>query len=145
MNDAKKGRNKHVGPRAERPIWVGVTDAERLTIIETARAVRLPVSALLRKLALGYQPPSLIDQETLLTIIKLRGDFGRLGGLLKLWLVEEPGRAVSDNEVRAALDMILMKQSELTDLISQLSEIIPAKPLIEPARNFLSQAEIGCS
>ncbi|MBF0876832.1 conjugal transfer protein TraJ [Gluconobacter cerevisiae] len=128
MNDAKKGRNKHVGPRAERPIWVGVTDAERLTITETARAVRLPVSALLRKLALGYQPPSLIDQETLLTIIKLRGDFGRLGGLLKLWLVEEPGRAVSDNEVRAALDMILMKQSELTDLISQLSEIIPAKP-----------------
>lgn len=127
-NDAKKGRNKHVGPRAERPIWVGVTDAERLTITETARAVRLPVSALLRKLALGYQPPSLIDQETLLTIIKLRGDFGRLGGLLKLWLVEEPGRAVSDNEVRAALDMILMKQSELTDLISQLSEIIPAKP-----------------
>ena len=128
MNDAKKGRNKHVGPRAERPIWVGVTDAERLTITETARAVRLPVSALLRKLALGYQPPSLIDQETLLTIIKLRGDFGRLGGLLKLWLVEEPGRAVSDNEVRAALDMILMKQSALTDLISQLSEIIPAKP-----------------
>ncbi|MEN3166462.1 plasmid mobilization protein [Gluconobacter sp. OJB] len=105
-----------------------MTDAERLTITETARAVRLPVSALLRKLALGYQPPSLIDQETLLTIIKLRGDFGRLGGLLKLWLVEEPGRAVSDNEVRAALDMILMKQSELTDLISQLSEIIPAKP-----------------
>jgi len=128
VNDAKKGRNKHVGPRAERPIWVGVTDTERLTITETARAVRLPVSALLRKLALGYQPPSLIDQETLLTIIKLRGDFGRLGGLLKLWLVEEPGRAVSDNEVRAALDMILMKQSELTDLISQLSEIIPAKP-----------------
>lgn len=128
MNDAKKGRNKHVGPRAERPIWVGVTDAERLTITATARAVRLPVSALLRKLTLGYQPPSLIDQETLLTIIKLRGDFGRLGGLLKLWLVEEPGRAVSDNEVRAALDMILMKQSELTDLISQLSEIIPAKP-----------------
>ncbi|MBS1093573.1 plasmid mobilization protein [Gluconobacter wancherniae] len=128
MNDAKKGRNKHVGPRAERPIWVGVTDAERLTITETARAVRLPVSALLRKLALGYQPPSLIDQETLLTIIKLRGDFGRLGGLLKLWLVEEPGKAISDNEVRAALDMILMKQSELTDLIGQLSEIIPAKP-----------------
>jgi len=128
VNDAKKGRNKHVGPRAERPIWVGVTDAERLTITATARAVRLPVSALLRKLALGYQPPSLIDQETLLMIIKLRGDFGRLGGLLKLWLVEEPGKTVSDNEVRAALDMILMKQSELTDLISQLSEIIPAKP-----------------
>ena len=105
-----------------------VADGGHRTINETARAVPLPVSGLLRKLALDYQPPNLIGQETLLTIIKLRGDFGGLGGLLKLWLVEEPGRAVSDNEVRAALDMILMKQSELTDLISQLSEIIPAKP-----------------
>lgn len=128
MDNAKEKRNKHVGPRANRPIWVGVTDDEHHTITATARAVRLPVSGLLRKLALGYQPPSLIDQETLFTVIKLRGDFGRLGGLLKLWLVEEPGKAVPDSEVRAALDVILAKQGELSDLIGQLSKIIPVKP-----------------
>lgn len=48
--------------------------------------------------------------------------------MLKRWLAEALGKAVSNDKVSVALDMILMRQSELTDFISQLSEIIPAKP-----------------
>lgn len=47
----------------------------------------------------------------------MRGDFGRLGGLLKLWLVDAPGQDVPEREVRAALDTILAKQGELSSLI----------------------------
>lgn len=116
-NDAKKRRQKHIGPRSKKPIWVSVTEDERKAIQDTARQVRLPVSALLRKLALGYEPPSKIDLETLYAVGRLRGDFGRLGGLLKLWLVDAPGQAIPESEVRAALDAILTKQGELSSLI----------------------------
>ncbi|MBB2206571.1 plasmid mobilization protein [Gluconacetobacter takamatsuzukensis] len=116
-NDTKKRREKHIGPRSKKPIWVSVTEDERKAIQDTARQVRLPVSALLRKLALGYEPPSMIDLDTLSTLTRLRGDFGRLGGLLKLWLVDAPGQAVLESEVRAALDTILAKQGELSNLI----------------------------
>ncbi|NHO58033.1 conjugal transfer protein TraJ [Acetobacter lambici] len=116
-NDAKKRRQKHIGPRSKKPIWVSVTEDERKAIQDTARQVRLPVSALLRKLALGYKPPSKIDLETLYAVGRLRGDFGRLGGLLKLWLVDAPGQAIPESEVRAALDAILTKQGELSSLI----------------------------
>lgn len=115
--DAKKRRQKHIGPRSKKPIWVSVTEDERKAIQDTARQVRLPVSALLRKLALGYEPPSKIDLETLYAVGRLRGDFGRLGGLLKLWLVDAPGQAVPESQVRAALDTILAKQGELSNLI----------------------------
>ncbi|MQS00127.1 hypothetical protein GFJ39_13235 [Gluconobacter sp. AC10] len=70
----------------------------------------------------------MIDLDTLSTLTRLRGDFGRLGGLLKLWLVEEPGQAVSDGEVQAALDTILSKQANLTDLIERLEAVIPMNP-----------------
>lgn len=110
-------RAKNVGPRMEYRLLVKMTAAEREAIERTARKVRLPVSALLRKLALGYEPPSMIDLDTLSTLTRLRGDLGRLGGLLKLWLVDAPGQAVPESEVKAALDAILAKQGELSDLI----------------------------
>lgn len=120
MAAAEKKRQKNVGPRAGQRIPVKVTAEEKERIERTARKVRLPVSALLRKLALGYEPPSMIDLETLYAVGRLRGDFGRLGGLLKLWLVDAPGQVVPESEVRAALDTILAKQGELSDLIMSI-------------------------
>lgn len=128
MENQSRKRNKHVGPRAGTPIKVQVTADERKAIQDTARKVRLPVSALLRKLALGYKPPSKIDLETLYAVGRLRGDFGRLGGLLKLWLVDAPGQAVPESEVKAALDTILAKQGELSDLIVTIENQIGAGP-----------------
>lgn len=118
-------RSKDSGPRSEHaPLKVRVTDAERIAIHKTARAVRLPVSALLRKLALGYQPSSRIDQETFLELFRLRGDLGRIGGLLKLWLVEEAGNAVPESDVREALDIILERQAQVADLLAEMRTLI---------------------
>lgn len=117
MAETEKRRQKNVGPRSGQRIPVKVTVEEKERIELTARKVRLPASTLLRKLALGYEPPSMIDLDTLSTLTRLRGDFGRLGGLLKLWLVDAPGQAVPESQVRAALDTILAKQGELSNLI----------------------------
>lgn len=120
-----KGRDKKQGPRAKlAPLKVCVTQEEKEAIERTARKVRLPISGLLRKLGLGYEPPSRIDQETFLELFSLRGDLGRLGGLLKLWLLEEAGQAVSEEEVRAALDKILDLQGRVADLITEMRPLI---------------------
>ncbi|MFT9017640.1 hypothetical protein [Acetobacter malorum] len=78
---------------------------------------RLPASRLLRELGLGYNPPSKVDLESLYWLGRLRGDLGRLGGLLKLWLVEAPGQVVPESEVKSALNTIMEKQAEISELI----------------------------
>lgn len=118
-------RSKDKGPRsADAPLKVRVTAEERERIQATARKVRLPVAGLLRKLGLGYEPPSRIDQETFLELFNMRGDLGRLGGLLKLWLLEEEGSAVSSEEVRDALEKILELQGKVADLIAEMRPLI---------------------
>lgn len=118
MVSGSKKRDKHVGPRASKPIWVSVTAEERAVITQTAENCGLPVSALLRRLALGYQPPSLTDINMELELIRLRGDFGRLGGLLKMWLVDAPGKGLSEEEVRALLRDTEAKMEEIISFLA---------------------------
>lgn len=66
----------------------------------------------------------MIDLDTLSALTRLRGDFGQLGGLLKLWLVDAPSQAVPESEGRAALDTILAKQGELSSLIVAMEKAI---------------------
>jgi len=116
--DRTDRRQKDSGPRsAKAPLKVRVTEEERTQIQKTAQAVRLPLSAYMRNMALGYQPPSLLDQEAIIEAFRIRGDLGRMGGLFKLWLVDEPQKAVSKAEIRAALDRTQELQNELTSLI----------------------------
>ena len=82
-----------VGPRSSRACLVKLTEAEHASIAETARAVGLPVAGLIRRLALGYEPESIVDSRTLLELIRLRSDLGRLGGVMKMWLVTGPAAA----------------------------------------------------
>lgn len=63
-------------------------------------------------------------RSTLKPSTRLRGDLGRLGGLLKLWLVDAPGQGVPESDVRAALDTILAKQGELSSLIVVMEKAI---------------------
>jgi hypothetical protein len=69
-----------------RPLKVFVSERERADIETRAGATSLSVSAYLRNLGLGFQPHSTLDQETILALLKVSADQGRLGGLFKLWL-----------------------------------------------------------
>lgn len=119
-----KVRQKNIGPRAGQSIPVRVTLGEKAEIALVARKVRLPQSRLLRELGLGRSPPSLVDLEALSILTRLRGDLGRLGGLLKLWLVEAPGRAVSESEIKATLSAVIEKQSGLSELIAAYEAVM---------------------
>ena len=93
---------KRVGGKAARDrinhLQVVVDAEERAEIKRRAAASGLSVSAYLRAVALGRQVGSVLDHKAAGELVKVAGDQGRLGGLLKLWLViaRQLGWPVSD-------------------------------------------------
>ena len=50
----------------------------------------------------------------------MNGDQGRLGGLLKLWLVDRPGAGAPEIEVRRLLDRIGELQGRLAEIAGRV-------------------------
>lgn len=128
MEDAKRMPGQKIGPRSGRRIPVQVSAEEHASITATAQATGLPVAVLIRRLALGYEPESIVDSRTVLELIRLRADLGRIGGLMKLWLVDQPGRGLPEGEVRDVLNRVLDRQQEVGELIGRLDGIVAAVP-----------------
>lgn len=78
------------------------------------------MSAFLRTAGLGHPIRSSLDYTAALELAKVNGDQGRLGGLLKLWLVDRPGRGVPEIEVRRLLDRIGDLQSKLAEVVGRV-------------------------
>jgi len=102
------------------PMKVFVTDRERERIEERAKAAGLSVSAYLRTAGLGHPIRSVLDYDAVRDLAKVNGDQGRLGGLLKLWLVDRPGRGAPEIEVRRLLERIGDLQGQLADVVGRV-------------------------
>jgi len=108
------------GARRTRTLKVVVSQAEAAQIAASAKAAELSISAYLRRLGLGYEPESKLDRQLILELIRLNGDQGRLGGLLKLWLSERPGEGASAFDVRKLLRQIEAIEERLKTAIRRL-------------------------
>ena len=98
-----------------------VSVAERQEIERRAKAASLSVSAYLRSAGLGATFRSATASHAQVSALaKVNADQGRLGGLLKLWLAEQPGRGVATADVRALLVKIEKAQGELADAVARL-------------------------
>jgi hypothetical protein len=53
-------------------------------------------------------------------LAKINGDQGRLGGLLKLWLMERAGQGAPAVAVRRVLDRIGEMQAQLADIAGRV-------------------------
>jgi hypothetical protein len=102
------------------PMKTFVTDSERELIERRAKEARLSVSAYLRAAGLGQPVRSVLDHDAVLRLAKVNGDQGRLGGLLKLWLVDRPGQALSEADVRRLLDRIGELQGRLAEVVGRV-------------------------
>jgi Mobilization protein NikA len=110
----RKARNRLL------PMKVFVTDDERSRIEERAKAASLSISAYLRAAGLGQPIRSTLDYDAAMALAKVNGDQGRLGGLLKLWLVDRPGRGVPEIEVRRLLERIGEFQGRLAEVVGRV-------------------------
>lgn len=109
------------GPRDRINHLQVVVDAdERAEIKQRAAAAGLSVSAYLRAVALGRQISPVLDHQAVGELVKVAGDQGRLGGLLKLWLVDQPGRGAPEIEVRRLLDRLGDMQGRLADIVARV-------------------------
>ena len=54
-----------------------------------ARSVGMSVASYLRAVGAGYQPRAVVDRDRIDEMLRINGDLGRLGGLLKLWLTND--------------------------------------------------------
>jgi len=111
--------SKRIRPRPG-VLRVVVSAAERAGIEERAVGAGLSVSAYLRGVGLGCTPRALTDRQAVQDLVRVNADQGRLGGLLKLWLVERPGEGASTVDVRRLLQQIEETQAELRRLVQRL-------------------------
>lgn len=101
------------------PIKVYVLPDERTEIEARAQQARMSNSTYLRQLGQGYEPASTVDHEAVLELIRAKGELGRLGGLLKMWLTNDERL---DNE-RITPDSLARFVGELEDGAKALLKI----------------------
>lgn len=104
--------------RRARDLRVPVHPEEGEAIEANARAVGMSVAAYLRAVGAGYEPRALVDREQIAELLRINGDLGRLGGLLKLWLTDDAklnqfDRGQIRQVILAALRRIEENQGEL--------------------------------
>ena len=102
------------------PMKVFVTDVERERIEHRAKSAGLSVSAFLRAAGLNQPIRSILDHDAVRDLAKVNGDQGRLGGLLKLWLVERAGEGAPEMEVRRLLDRLGELQTRLAEIAGRV-------------------------
>jgi hypothetical protein len=115
-------RMRETGGKARRlaRLKVSVSPAERAAIEDRAVATGHSLSSLLRNLALGFEPKAILDLQAIQTLVTINADQGRLGGLLKLWLMQRPGEGAETSDVRRVLQEIEANQAELRRLVQRL-------------------------
>lgn len=94
---------------------------ERTALKNKANATGMSRSKYLLHVGLGYPVRSIVDHQQVEELVRINGDLGRLGGLLKLWLSEDTRVAgVGGSAIRAALKRIEQTQGEMVHVIRQI-------------------------
>jgi hypothetical protein len=100
-------------------ISIRLNHREREQLARYASECDMGLSSYIRSTALKYHPKSHVDLNTVLELIRLRGDLGRLGGLLKLWLADDY-KAYYANKIN--IPVLLEKTLALQEQIGTLAK-----------------------
>ena len=80
---------KEHGRRRRQHLRVPVFPEEKDEIEANAKRAGVSVARYLRDVGQGYQIKGVMDYEYVRELVRVNGDLGRLGGLLKLWLTDD--------------------------------------------------------
>jgi len=123
MDDEKKVTRKN-----SPPIKVYCLPEERAEIEANAKRAGISVAHYLREVGQGYQVKGVMDYQYVRELVRVNGDLGRLGGLLKLWLTDDPRTArFGDATILALLGRIEATQAEMSRLMKSV-----VQPRAEP-------------
>ena len=104
-----------------RHLRVPVLPNEEIQIKSNATTAGLSIAEYLRRVGLGIQIQSLIDKDYILQLSKFNADLGRLGGLLKLWLIQDKRVAHFDlKTIQTLLFRIKATQDAMLEVVKKL-------------------------
>lgn len=107
--------------RTPRAIKVYCRPAARAELAEKAKAAGMSVSAYLGAVGAGYPVKTVLDHQRVEELMRIDGNLGRLGGLLKLWLTDDARtKAFGASTVRALLHRIEACQVEMLVVMRQV-------------------------
>ena len=105
-------------PTRKKRLRVPVLPSEEAAIKKMADSTGLPVAVYLRRVGLGYRVRNILDNRRVEELARVNGDLGRLGGLLKLWLTDDPRTAQCGAAViRSLLSKIENTMDELYEIM----------------------------
>ena len=114
---AKDPKNR----KDSQPIKVYCFPDEKQTIEQQATSTGLSKSSYLLRVGMGYPIRSIVDHHQVEELVKINGDLGRLGGLLKLWLSKEtPIAGIEARTVRETLQKIETAQDQMLALMQRV-------------------------
>lgn len=94
---------------------------EREIIEKNAKRAGISVARYLRDVGQGYQVKGVMDYHYVRELIRINGDLGRLGGLLKLWLTDDVRTLHFGNDtILALLDRIKKTQDEMSQTMKSV-------------------------
>ncbi len=101
-------------PSKKQVIKTYVSDEEYKQISETAQQCSLSLSAFVKAVCLGHEIKSRTDQQARRELLKLNADQGRLGGLLKMWILDDDQHRT---DVEALLEDLRRLQKEIVQKV----------------------------
>ncbi len=114
---AKEPKNR----KDYQPIKVYCFPNERQTIEQQARSTGLSKSSYLLRVGMGYPIRSIVDNHQVEELVRINGDLGRLGGLLKLWLSNgKPAPGIDARTIRETLKKIDRTQDQMLVLMQKV-------------------------
>ncbi|HDR9248626.1 MULTISPECIES: conjugal transfer transcriptional regulator TraJ [Burkholderiaceae] len=103
------------------PIKVYCLPDERAEIETLAAASGNSASTYLRLVGLGYRVEGIVDAEQVRELVRVNGDLGRLGGLLKLWLTNDARVAgFTPATIHALLSRIEATRDEMSHIMESV-------------------------
>jgi len=108
--------------KTNRKEWIScrVTDFEKKHITSKAKWAGVSPAEYIRSLALNVPLKSMVDQNALDQLIKSRADLGRVGGLLKMALVNKIPLGRSKDEIEKLLIDMENKAMKLLSISEKL-------------------------
>lgn len=100
------------------PVKVYCLPEERAQLEALAAAASKSLSSYLLNVGLGYRLRGILDNKRVEELARINGDLGRLGGLLKLWLTNDPRtEQFGEATIRALLSKSEDTQDKMHDVM----------------------------
>ncbi len=119
------------------PIKVYCFPDERQAIEQQAHSTGLSKSSYLLRVGMGYPIRSIVDNHQVEELVKINGDLGRLGGLLKLWLSN--GKAVPGVEARTVRETLQKIETAQDQMLALMQKVL--RPQAEPMTSARMRAQ----